>query len=234
MIKYSIDSKLNPQMIYAGIFLVILGVWSFHFSEDLISDSYILSILNTSHPNVSESRILKLEGMRNSFVLRDLMLYFIIFTIQILCTIWSVVVARKLHRSPLFWGVVTFFFTPISLIVLGTRDLKLEPNLSEVYNKYKSDYYQESSKIKRSFHKGRITEKECNKKLIDARFRYNELMNIEMSRTENMMDNRHNKEIINKVEGSGKPIPIQDKCPACGTKISEDNAVCPECGLVLR
>ena len=200
MIKYSIDSKSNPQLIYAGIFLVILGVWFFHFSENLISDSVILGMFNSVQPSSNESSILRSKIVRNSFSLREFNVDFIILTIQILCAIWAVVVARKLHRSPLFWGVVTFFFTPISLIVLGTRDLKLEPNLSEVYNKYKSDYYQESSKIKRSFHKGRITEKECKKKLIDARYRYNELMNIEMSSTEHMMDNRYNKEIINKVE----------------------------------
>jgi len=200
MIKYSIDSKSNPQLIYAGIFLVILGVWVFHFSENLISDSVILGMFNSVQPSSNESSILRSKIVRNSFSLREFNVDFIILTIQILCAIWAVVVARKLHRSPLFWGVITFFFTPISLIVLGTRDLKLEPNLSEVYNKYKSDYYQESSKIKRSFHKGRITEKECKKKLIDARYRYNELMNIEMSSTEHMMDNRYNKEIINKVE----------------------------------
>jgi len=39
--------------------------------------------------------------------------------------------------------------------------------------------------------------------------------------------------IIENSGGEGEEIIITDYCPACGTKIKEDNRQCPECGLAL-
>jgi len=46
-------------------------------------------------------------------------------------------------------------------------------------------------------------------------------------------ENKYIQELIEKSGGEGDSIVINDRCPACGTKISDDDKLCPDCGLSL-
>ena len=210
--KYTIDAKTNPNLIYGGIFMVFVNA-IYLFSGNKISD---------------------FEAVYGDISAEQIAINLAFFVIQVSCTVWSIVVAGRLNRSQVFWGIVTFFFTPISMIVLGTRDLKMEPELRKIYNKHRTNYFLETIKLKKDFERGIIKENEFETTLDKAKERHSDLMNAELKKMEVVLEDRHKQIVVEKVEGGGMAIGIKDKCPACDTKISENDDVCPECGLTLK
>jgi len=47
-------------------------------------------------------------------------------------------------------------------------------------------------------------------------------------------ENQYIQELIAERGGEGDSVVINDSCPACGTKISDNDKVCPDCGLNLN
>lgn len=210
--NYTIDAKTNPNLIYGGIFMVFVNA-IYLFSGNKISD---------------------FEAVYGDIPVEKVAFNLVFFVIQISCTIWSIVVAGRLNRSQVFWGIVTFFFTPIAMIVLGTRDLKMEPELRKIYNKHKTNYFLETIKLKKDLERGIVEENEYKATLAKAKERHRDLMNAELKKMEEVLEDRHRQIIVETVEGGGVAIGIKDKCPACDTKISENDDVCPECELALK
>jgi glucan phosphoethanolaminetransferase (alkaline phosphatase superfamily) len=210
--NYKIETKSNKNLIYGGIVILIINIlWFNPFSE----------IEKATNPTEKE-------------VNQILIIYFIYFTILVGFTVWSAIVARKLRRSAIFWGIMTFFFAPIAMIVLGLKDAKVEDELKAVVNKHKSNYFLETIKLKKDYESGKLKEKEYQDRLNESKDKHEELMNIELERKKKVIENRHVVEVIEKVEGYGKAVLIGDKCPACGAKITEKDDVCPDCELNLK
>jgi len=206
--KYTVESKTNPNLVYAGVILIVINV------------------------------ILKFSGIRDfdyeNLSKDDMIVELIILATGLVFSIWAYRVAIKLNRSGLFWAIVTFFFTPISLIILGTRDINIKIELRKIFNKYKSDFFLEKLKLEKDYKSGKIDDTILREKINKARERYNELMNNELQNAELRLEEKHKEVIVEKVVGNGRAVNVKGKCPACDTKLPADVDECPECGLNFR
>jgi hypothetical protein len=54
------------------------------------------------------------------------------------------------------------------------------------------------------------------------------------AKNEREEEKEYYEEIIEESGGEGDPVVIEDTCPACGSKLSANDAQCPECGLNLQ
>jgi hypothetical protein len=118
--------------------------------------------------------------------------------------------------------------------MLGTRDISLHVDLMKVYNKCKNDYLLDTLKAKKELEKKKINEEQYQETLIELKKRHNEKLNIEMQKMEQIIENRHNVESVERISGAGQTIIVMDKCPACDTKLKESDEICPECGLNMK
>jgi hypothetical protein len=206
----SLESKSYTFLIYIGIVIILYNIFVFANENSLfMADFYEMDI----NP-------------------LNVIAIILIFGSSIIAGI----VAQKLNRSVLSWGILTLCFAPISLIVLGTKKLYLEPELQKVYNKYKSTYFLDKAKLKKNFESNKLNQEAYNKKLSELLNDLNREMNIELRETEKKIINDFDKDVIHKVEktGNGKFVKVSDTCPACGAKLSETDFECPECGLNLK
>lgn len=206
--RYTVEAKSNSNMIYAGIILIVINA-ILVFSKTRISDV-------------------------NNFTREQATVEIIVHVVGLILSIWAMIVAKKLNRSAIFWGLFTFILTPISLIILGTKDVAIQDELRKVFNKYKSDYFLEKLKLGKDLQKGKIDQKTHNEKIAKILIEYNNAMNAEIRLMEIKIDEKHKEIIVEKVAGNGRAIIIKDKCPACETKIPADTDICPDCGLTLR
>lgn len=216
-LKYSIDAKSHPNMIYVGIGLVVLNI--FIFASGIKPVEY--EIFN--------------GNLSADLVILDI----ILLLIRLTCTIWSYRVAKELNRIGWFWAILTFFFTPIALILLGFKDLDLEVELRKVYNKHQSNLFLEQVKIKKDFEKNKITELQYNEQFKIIRNKHNEQMNKEMQEVEKRIELKHNPIIgdsvyLDETPVTGKIVFVKDKCPACNSTIKEKDKVCRCCGLSIE
>lgn len=139
-------------------------------------------------------------------------------------------VSKQLNRAYVFWFIFTLFFSPIALILLSSKSYYVEPDINSIYRKFELKYIDSIRKVKQQFKKGKITQGELN----DIQKRT--LIELELK----MNDEIQSKQIeiytcISKpnYESRGEKI-AYEKCPACGTKISEEEIDCSECGLSLK
>ena len=211
--KYNLDSKSNPKLIYAGILFLIYNIVLYAAGFSLTDSSTV------------ESKFSPLE-------IFGIGLFSIILHVSFI--IWSFLEARKLYKSGVAWGLFTLFLPPIALIMLGTRDISLNVDLMKVYNKCKNDYFLDTLKAKKELEKKKINEEQYQETLIELKKRHNEKLNIEMQKMEQIIENRHNIETVERISGAGQAIIVIDKCPACDTKLKESDVVCPECGLNMK
>lgn len=210
--RYSVEGKTNPSMINVGVALIFFNLITY-----LVGHRASMFDVADSEASVSEFFV----G-----------LFYLV--IQVVCTVWSVKVAGQLNRSQAFWGIITFIFTPIALVVLGSKDVFMEPEFAAVYSKHKSDYFLETIKLKKDYERDELTADEYRAKLALAEEKHTTSLNAEMQKMEAVLERKHEFEVIAKVEGDGTPIVVTDKCPACGMTLSQTDDVCPDCGLQLR
>jgi len=206
--KYTVESKTNPNLIYIGIVLIVINV------------------------------ILKFSGARDfdydNLSKDNMIVELVILAIGFILSIWAYNIARQLNRSGIFWAIITFLFTPIALIILGTRDVDIKIELRKIFNKYKSDYFLEKLKLEKDYQRGKIDEKTLQEKIIKAKEKYNELMNNDIQLAEVRLEEKHKDIVVEKAVGNGRVVNVKGKCPACETKISGEMDECPECGLNFK
>lgn len=206
--KFTVESKSNPKLVYAGIILIVINaIFTFSGARDF----------NISNPT-KENVIIEL-----SFLL-----------VAVAFSIWSFIVARRLNRSGTFWAIFTVFLAPIALIILGTKDIAIQIELRKIFNKYKSEYFLGKLKLEKDHQNGRIDEKMLREKIAKAKEKYNDLMNNEIQLEQIRIDEKHKEIIVEKVSGNGRAINVKGKCPACETKIPDNVDECPECGLNFK
>jgi hypothetical protein len=206
--RYTVEAKTTPNMIYVGIILIVINMVLF-FSGKRIND---------------------VNHITKEKVIVEIIMYAIAFGLAI----WAIIVAKKLNRSRTFWGIITFIFTPIALIILGIKDVAIHDDLRKIFNKYKSEYFLEKLKLEKDLEKGKIDKMTHDEKIKKILIEYDNAMNAEIKQMEIRMEEKHKEIVVEKVVGNGRAIIVKDKCPACETKISADTDVCPDCGLTLR
>ena len=210
MKKISLESKTYGFLLYIGFALILYNIFLF-----LNQDSLFMSRFKTDD-------ITSLD--------------FVSFGFLLCSAIIAGIVAHKLNRSIIFWVIITFFFAPISLIILGTKKIYLKPELKKIYNKYESEYFLSKIKLKKDLERNKLTKKLYDKNLSELLNNLDNEMNIELQNKEIEIVSDFDKKVIHKIEksGNGQVVKVKDVCPACNTKLSEIDFECPECGLNLK
>jgi len=168
--------------------------------------------------------------------------------IIIAITVWVVKIAKKLNRPPLLWGICGFLFSPITLIVIGFQDVKIEDKIiKKIVDELRLEFNTELLHIKSTkdlsaeeLHEVEIKLKEkfiqkLKDRISDSKFK-------EKMASENMAEDDEN--IIEEEEKEEEEVVLSvsnqkwtsetGKCPACGAPLSDSAIVCPECGLSIN
>ena len=120
---------------------------------------------------------------------------FIAFGAMICSAIIAGIIAYKLNRSVIFWVIITFFFTPISLIVLGNKKINLKPEYHKIFSKFESEYFAERAKLRKEVEKRVIDYKAYNTRLSELLNRLNSELNAELQERE-IYEDKKSKEAV--------------------------------------
>lgn len=177
------------------------------------------------------------------------LLYLSTWVVRILITIWVVRIAAKLNRSTFFWGLFGFIFPPITLIVIGFKDYRIEDeNIRKIIEETRLDFRAELSTIKNAQN---LSEDKLNQIEIELKERYNNELrkkildftakerakqkNIERTyNTENTIILESDEEELPQSENHSSWLNDINNCPACGARIGDKTVICPECGLTIN
>lgn len=175
-------------------------------------------------------------------------LYILNWIVHIVIVVYAVSIARKLNRSSLIWGALSFFFPPITLIVLGFQDYKIEDKVIRgIVDEARLDFNAEIINIKNTRD---LTPDELD--IIESKLKAKYSQNMKKRIRESMSDIS-----VKKQDESGQilyedqPVSLADeevlipdnseillgdlnKCPACGSGINDKTTICPDCGLTLK
>ncbi len=177
------------------------------------------------------------------------LLYILNWIVHIAIVVYAVIVARKLNRSSLIWGVLSFFFPPITLIVLGFQDYKIEDKVIKgIVDEARLDFNAEMINIKNTRD---LTPDEL--KSVESKLRDKYSKNMKKRIRESLSDmSLKQQDVPNEmpideqfvaIDGENASITSENeeiligdlnKCPACGTGINTNTTICPDCGLTLK
>ena len=165
--------------------------------------------------------------------------------IIIAITVWVVKIARKLDRPPIIWGICAFLFSPITLIVIGFQDYKIDDkNIKKIIDELRLEFNTELLHIKSTKD---LSAEELNEVEIKLKEKFNQKLKwiiaegkfkdgAEVEKIENQSiieEEKEEEEVVQSVSDQ-KWTSESGKCPACGAAISEIATVCPECGLTIN
>ena len=202
----SLESKKYSFLIYIGVGLII-----FNIIRITISNSQAFSI------NIENE----------TFNIFDVIIVFL----AVGCSVLAGIIAYRLNRNVIFWTILSFFFAPISFIILGTLQVYLEPEQRKIFHKYQSEYFASELNLTKNWHKKKINRATYDEKLAELLHSLDNKMNEEL---QNQKSNDFVREVVRKIEGEGHYLKIKDTCPACNAQLSETDMECPECGLNMQ
>ena len=206
--KYTVESDSNTKLIYIGLGLIMLNILLM-FSDIKIPSHFYFRY----------------------YSLGELLVESILFIIRIVCVVLAVKTSVRLGRPGFFWGLFTLIFTPIALIILGTKGVKLDGEKRKVYKEIRAEYFINATALKRNFETGISAKDEYQAELDKLEEEYDEYLNKEMHKIEEQESQEKINELIERVKGAGEVMEIGDRCPACGADLTLDSKECPDCGL---
>lgn len=163
-LDYVLKERLSRLLVWSGIVLAIVFSVSFLLKIGHVIPSFHKGITGALFDNF-------------------------IILLRILCCIWSVMLAKRLNRYPLFWGLFTIAFPPIVMIILLTRDFKVKREYKAVVKKYRDEYFMQYEKITKEFKSGQITREYFQNEVENLRKVYAEKLNSEIERIEQEKEN---------------------------------------------
>ena len=156
-LDYVLKEKLSRLLVWSGIILAIVFSVSF-----LLKIGHVIPSL---HKGIT-------GALFDNFII----------LLRILCCIWSVMLAKRMNRYPLFWGLLTIVFPPIVMIILSTRDFKVKREYKAVVKKYRDEYFSEYEKHTKELKSGQITREYFHNKIEYLNKSYAEKLNSEVER----------------------------------------------------
>jgi len=186
--------------------------------------------------------------LKNGFIQSDLISVLLSLSgliIIIASTVWVVKIAKKLNRPPLIWGIFGFLFPPITLIVIGFQDVKIvDKNIKKIVDELRLEFNTELLHIKSTkdlsveeLNEVEIKLKEkFNHKLkeIIAEGKFKDEAEVEEIEKQNIIEEEKEEEEVVQSVSNQKWTSETGKCPACGSPLSDNAVVCPECGLNIN
>jgi hypothetical protein len=201
--NYKIDRKSHPYLIYIGIGMIFINL-ILHYKFKGVDYLNPLAIFDKN-------------------AMTALGIDSILLILRVFMTIIAFIVAKRLMRSGIFWAICTFLFPPISLIILGLIDVKIDYRLKKILDRYRTNYFVEIVKIKNDLKRGKNDESNIVDLIDKSKQKHQELLTkalnarkieLEKTETEDWMDDI-------------------SKCPACGADVNMSDKICPNCKLNL-
>jgi len=171
------------------------------------------------------------------------------WAVHIAVTLWVIKIAGKLNRSPYLWGFFGFVFPPITLIVLGFQDYKInDKKIKKIVDELRLDFESELLHIQstKDLSEEEMSEvemklKEKFKQKLKDRIsdnRFKEMMYSGNMTAQDKIEEQNNleveeEEIVQSVSNQKWTSDI-NKCPGCGATVSDKAVICQECGLALN
>lgn len=203
-IDYKIDSKSHPLLIYMGCVLIAINL--------------VLKYKFESVDYVNPLAILDQKAM-TAFVVDAILLF-----VRIAMTILAFVIAQRLNRSGLFWGLVVFLFTPISLVILGFLDVKIDHRLKKTLDKHRTDYFVETIKIRNDCKIKKIPQEKVDDLIQKSKLKHQELLTNALTATTIEIEKNQTNDWMHDAT----------RCPACGASVTLSDLQCLKCGLTLK
>lgn len=178
-------------------------------------------------------------------------MYVLNWVVHIIIVVYAVKIAKKLNRSAFIWGILSFFFPPITLIVLGFQDYKIEDKVIKgIVDKARLDFNAEILNIKNTRDISPDELEKIESKLKEKyirEMRKNIRDSISDIETGSFSDDAPSNETdieqpFDEAGDNGTEILENPEiilgeintCPACGATINDKTTVCPDCGLTLK
>lgn len=158
-LDYVLKERLSRLLVWSGIVLAIVFSVSF-----LLKIEHVIPSL---HKGIT-------GALFDNFIV----------LLRILCCIWSVMLAKRLNRYPLFWGLLTIAFPPIVMIILSTRDFKVKREYKAVVKKYRDEYFLGYKRIANEFKSGHGTKESFHSEIENLGKSCAEKLNSEIERIE--------------------------------------------------
>lgn len=202
-------------------------------------------LLNVDSSIYADPNEIKDYGLLTVFGL----MYFSNWIIYILIIVWVVRIAGKLNRSQILWGILAFIFGPVTLIVIGFMDYRIEDkNVKKILDELRLDYSSEYLHIKSTKDLTRVELAEVEVRLKEKfqqklRERISGSKLIAATAPEKMTEQERTaeqKRIEAEEDEAVQAVSDQhwtgesNKCPACGAPMGDNITTCPECGLTIN
>lgn len=189
--------------------------------------------------------------IRNGILTTYGLVYLANWMIHIITAIFVIKIARRLKRSPVIWGLSGFIFPPITLIVIGFQDVKIEDkNVKKIVDALRLDFETELLHIKST---DDLSEKELNEVEMKLKEKFNQKIRDRIAegrfneegetRNAEELEKREEQNIIETEEEEEEIVQSVthktwtseiSKCPACGASVTDNASVCQDCGLALN
>lgn len=159
--------------------------------------------------------------------------------IKILVLLWIPKAASLVGRHPAGWTIFCFLTPSVGLIMLGTLGYKKTPGIIKLIEDCTKSIEHRVMELELQKQKGALDEIQFEQQLNDFIEDINDFAAKQADKIYNTEDDNFlTEELIRKGfvlnEDSDVFVPVEEKCPACGAKISKNDKICPECNLVFE
>jgi len=200
---YKIDRKSHPTLIYIGIAMIFINL-ALHFRFKEVSYSNPFAFLDKD-------------------VMTTWIIEVVLLLIRVFMTIVAFIVAKRLLRSGIFWSILVFLLPPISLIILGLTDVKIDYRLKKTLDRHRTNYFVEVIKIKNDFKRGKNVGSNIDDMIAKCKMKHQESLIKALTANKVEVENTKKEDWMNDIS----------KCPACGAHVFEHDQKCPNCKLNL-
>ena len=171
------------------------------------------------------------------------LLYISTWVIRIIVAVYTYNVAKRLNRPAVTWSIFGFIFPPITLIILGFQDYKVEDkNIKKMIDDVRLDLRAELVNIKSTQD---LTSEEIDKTETELKEKYKQILRKNV--TDYLATSKANSAKEDKLTGTiqfeedtansqvgDDWIKDASKCPACGASLGNNDTSCPDCGLSIK
>lgn len=166
---------------------------------------------------------------------------FLTIALRFVTHLYVTTIATELNRNYLFWTIANIISPGISLIVIGFLNFKIDNNeVKQVVTQIRLNYQTEKAYLKSKYEDPTVYQLELEKiqqyysaklmeaiDLVIAGKEVNVYNNIVPEQTDNSQ--------VTPDKDLNEEKPVQyESCPACNFKLSDNNKICPDCGLSLN
>jgi rubrerythrin len=158
--------------------------------------------------------------------------------IKVLVLLWIPRAASMVGRNPMGWTILCFIFPSVGLTILGSIGYKNTEGLQRLFSEYARLVQKQEEIFEKQVENRELEPLEMQQKLNEY---IEELQEFAKEQISTMYDTEDESFLTEQLEKNGYVlnddsdifVDVNEKCPACGAKLTKENKQCPDCGLNL-